>query len=132
MTFRTIALALLTTIVMFAALTEEQENRVDFLQHRLLAPCCWQEPVANHRSEISLQMQGEIREMVAAGKTDREILDHYKAEYGMRILVEPEGGLFVVMNVVPFIFLGLGGIVVVFLLRHWLRNRPPESAEQKA
>ena len=62
----------------------------------------------------------------------RSILDHYKAQHGMRIFVEPEGGLFVVMNVVPFVFLGIGGFIVVFLLRHWLRNRSPDSAGQEA
>jgi len=129
---RTIILALVASLGLFAALTEEQKTRIDFLEHRVLAPCCWQEPVADHRSEISLQMQTEIKEMVLAGKTDREILDHYKAQYGMRIFVEPEGTQFVVMNVVPFVFLGIGGIVVIFVLRNWLKNRPPESAEQKA
>jgi cytochrome c-type biogenesis protein CcmH/NrfF len=132
MTMRTIILALIASLGLYAALTEEQETRIDFLQHRVLAPCCWQEPVADHRSEISLKMQMEIQEMVVAGKTDREILDHYKAQHGMRIFVEPEGTQFVVMNVVPFIFLGIGGIVVVFVLKHWLKGRPPESAEQEA
>ncbi len=131
MIFRTV-FSLFTLFLALAAAepTAEQSARIDELQHRVLAPCCWQEPVADHRSEIALEIQDEISQMVLAGKTDREIIDHYKAEYGMRILVEPEGDLFVIMNVVPFVFLGLGAIVVLIVLRKWLKNRPP--AEQPA
>jgi len=111
-------------------LTEEQLARVDHLEHRLKAPCCWQGNLADHRSEVALQMKAEIRQMVAAGKTDREILDGYKEQYGMRVWVEPEGGLFVVMNVVPVVFLVLGLIAAILILRRWMKPLPEEPAGQ--
>lgn len=113
----------------FAQLTPEQSARVEELQRALLAPCCYSEPVAEHRSEISLKMRDEIRGMVAEGKTDREILDHYKAEYGMRILVEPEGTLSVWLNVIPVVMLVVGLAAVVLILRRWRRPVPAESTQ---
>ncbi len=110
-----------------AQLSSEQAARVEKLERMLLAPCCYSEPVAEHRSEISLKMREEIPQMVTAGKTDREILDHYIAQYGMRILVEPEGTLSVWLNVMPIVMLAIGLAVVVLILRRWLRPLPAES-----
>ena len=30
--------------------------RVDGLEHQLIAPCCWSEPIAYHRSQIALDI----------------------------------------------------------------------------
>ena len=128
MTLRLLAIAAVLTANLFAGLTPEQLARVDRLEHAMLAPCCYSETVADHRSEIALQMQREIRQMVAAGETDREILDHYKAQYGMRILVEPEGTLWWWMNVIPVVLLLLGFLIVIYVLRKWRRPVPSEMA----
>ena len=128
MKLRLIAAILLLSSGAFAQLNQDQLARVDHIEHRLKAPCCWQGNLADHRSEIALQMKDEIRQMVIDGKTDREILDRYKAEYGQRVLVEPEGGLFVVMNVVPVIALILGLVAAVLVLRRWLQPVPANLA----
>ena len=69
-------------------------------------------------------MREEIAGFVNEGKTDQEVLDYYKQKYGLRILVEPEGALWWWMHVVPFVVLGIGAVVVVFLLKRWLRPLP--------
>lgn len=102
----------------------DRQARVLKLESSLLAPCCWAEPVSTHRSEVALQMREEIAGFVNAGKTDQEVLDYYKQKYGLRILVEPEGALWWWMHVVPFVVLGIGAVVVVFLLKRWLRPLP--------
>ncbi len=61
------------------------------IQARFLAPCCWQESVAVHRSEIAAGMRSQIARMVAAGKSEDQIVDFYVARYGERILREPRG-----------------------------------------
>ncbi|MGQ9634008.1 MAG: cytochrome c-type biogenesis protein [Bryobacteraceae bacterium] len=100
------------------------QERIRKLENSLLAPCCWAEPIAQHRSEIALQMKREIEDFVRQGKTDREILDFYKQKYGARILVEPEGALWWWMHVVPFAVLAASLAVVGFVLRRWLRPLP--------
>jgi cytochrome c-type biogenesis protein CcmH/NrfF len=110
-----------------ADLNPEQQQRAHKLETSLLAPCCWSEPVATHRSEISLSIKAEIEKLVGEGKNDREILDLYKSRYGMRIFVEPEGSQWWVMNVVPVVMTILGVLVVVFVIRRMLRPIPASS-----
>jgi cytochrome c-type biogenesis protein CcmH/NrfF len=59
------------------------------LENALLAPCCYEEPVARHLSEIAVKMRVEIAEWVSQGATDDEILRRYASRYGSRILVDP-------------------------------------------
>jgi cytochrome c-type biogenesis protein CcmH len=102
----------------------DRQARIEKLESSLLAPCCWSEPVSRHRSEISLQMRQEITQFVNEGRSDREVLDYYKQKYGLRILVEPEGGLWWLMHVMPFVILGIGFVIVVLVLRRWLKPLP--------
>lgn len=110
-----------------ADLTPRQQERVRNLERKLIAPCCWSEPVATHRSEIALKMKAEIAAFVAAGKTDEEILEIYKQRYGMRILIEPEGARWWWTNVVPLIALALGLGLTIVVIRKLLRPLPSSS-----
>ncbi len=114
--------------VALAQLTGPQNARAAALQKVLLAPCCWSEPVATHRSDAALEMRAEINRLVAGGKSDREILDLYKSRYGMRVLIEPEGERSFWMHLMPPVALLAGGVWVVFLIHRWLKRRPAPSA----
>jgi len=61
------------------------------LQARFIAPCCWSETVAVHRSESAAGMRDEIARFVDDGKSEDEIVAFYVAKYGERILLEPRG-----------------------------------------
>lgn len=106
------------------ALSGEQRARIESLESSLLAPCCYSEPVSRHRSDVAVQMKAEIAELVAEGKTDREILDLYKQRYGARVLMEPEGARWWWTNIVPAVVLALGFAFVVFVMKRWLRPLP--------
>jgi cytochrome c-type biogenesis protein CcmH len=113
-----------------ASLSPEEQQRARRLQERLVAPCCWQETVATHNSDLVRTIRGEIVDMVAAGRTDEEILSTYKQRYGARILVEPEGALWWWANIVPLLAtiaaLILGALAVWHLSRR--RVTPPMRA----
>jgi len=100
-------------------LDARQRARLEKLENALLAPCCYQEVVATHSSEAAQQMRAELAEMVAAGRSDREILDYYKQRYGARVLAEPEGAQWWVMNFVPALMLAGGAVLVIHLVRKW-------------
>ena len=122
-----IAVLLLVSAAL-AGLTEAGKSRAAALQKVLLAPCCWSEPVAAHRSEVALEMRAEINRLVAEGKSDREILDYYKSRYGRRSLIEPEGGRSFWMHLVPPIVILAGCGWVIFLIHRWIKRRPQPSA----
>lgn len=115
--FRAALMALL--LVVAPAVAAERARK---LQEMLVAPCCWSESVAHHRSEVAAEMRAEIERMVAEGKSDREILDSFIARHGKRILIEPEGRTRTVATAVPYLFLGLGSVVTVVVIRRMLRR----------
>jgi cytochrome c-type biogenesis protein CcmH len=101
-----------------------EQARVLHLEKSLLAPCCWNESVATHRSEVALTMRAEIARMVAEGKTDQQVLDYYKQQYGARILVEPEGSKWWWMHVIPVIVIALAVLGLVLFIRRLSRPVP--------
>jgi cytochrome c-type biogenesis protein CcmH len=109
--------ALLAAAFLSAADKKDAEL-VRELENTLIAPCCWSQPVSQHYSEVSEKIRKEVREMVAAGKSRDEILDHYVSEYGERILATPRPrGFNVMAYVLPWAALILGAWLLFALLR---------------
>jgi cytochrome c-type biogenesis protein CcmH len=92
----------------------------------LIAPCCWRESVAMHRSPESLQARDEIAAMIIAGKSEGEILDDFVARYGSRVLIEPEGRRAQWLYVIPILVLLIASFAAVRFLRG--RVRRPRAA----
>lgn len=84
-TFLSAALLTVLSTLAFGQATGEARK----IQDSLVAPCCWNQPVSQHESEIAQRIRNEVTAMVAAGKSRDEILDHYVSLYGERILVAP-------------------------------------------
>lgn len=108
-------------------LTPEQSQRLYKLEHGFMAPCCYGEALYGHMSPAAQEMKTEIAQMVVAGQSDRQIVEFFKAKYGERILTEPEGTQWWVMNIVPFTLLGLGVLLTVFIIRRMLRPAEPHA-----
>lgn len=96
------------------------------LLSRFIAPCCWSESVAVHRSESAAAMRDEIARFVDDGKSEDEIVAFYVAKYGERILLEPRGQKRTWLTVVPIAALATGGLLLAKYLR---RDRPPLASE---
>lgn len=123
---RILPLLLLLTPVFAADSSDPQ--RVRRLQDSLLAPCCWSETVSVHRSEVALEMRLEVEKFVAGGKSDREILDHYKGIHGARILIEPEGQARWWVYFIPTLAAIAGLGLVVWIIRRLLAPGIPSTA----
>lgn len=109
-------------------LNTTQLAMVNKLEHQFMSPCCYGEQLYGHLSPQALEMKQEIARMVLDGRSEREILDHFKAKFGSRILVEPEGAQWWVMNVVPIVLLALGFVATVWIIRKWYRPAAPRPA----
>ena len=111
------------------ALSAEQEARARAIDDQLIAPCCFSQTVANHNSPIAESIKVEVRQMLAAGSTDREIIDFYVGKYGERILATPRAsGFNLLAYVMPALALGAGLVGVVIVLRRWRRPRSSQPA----
>ncbi len=109
------AFLLLATSV---SLTPQQRAEVKRLDDSLLAPCCYTQPISQHLSDAAEEMRQQVDEMVASGMGDREIIEHYRQEYGDRILVVPDGNTGQVLFAIPAVlFFASSGILFFFLRR---------------
>jgi cytochrome c-type biogenesis protein CcmH len=86
----------------------------------LIAPCCWSMTADAHSSEIAHQMRAQIRDALAHGESEEEILQAYVAQYGERILAKPtKQGFNLLAWILPFATLVIGGLILWrFLHRH--------------
>ena len=132
---RLVQIVLVALIVLSTALaleeqklTAEQRGRYDRLTHELIAPCCWREAIAIHRSQEALQMLDEVEKLVVEGRSEDEIRNIYVARYGPRILADPPGVSKYWLYLLPFSLLTWFMIGAVFRLRSLVaRNVPTQS-----
>ncbi len=97
------------------------ELRAKAIEEKIIAPCCWTQPVSQHYSEAASRIRKQIREMLSAGKSEEEILDYYVAEYGERILASPRArGFNILAYVLPWVGLAAGIAALGLALRRWL------------
>ncbi|HTV14390.1 MAG TPA: cytochrome c-type biogenesis protein CcmH [Acidobacteriaceae bacterium] len=125
------------TILLFglvtAAPTNIQRDQIRKIEGKLMAPCCYTQTIDVHESEIARQMRGEVTAMVLSGKSEAQILDFYKSEYGESILAVPDGAAGTLVFAIPayatvFAILALlcGMVITV------RRNHQPISLEPPA
>jgi cytochrome c-type biogenesis protein CcmH/NrfF len=106
-----------------APLTPQQTTEVNRLEESLLAPCCYSQSIARHMSAEAEQMRHEVTEMVTSGRSENEILEHYKALYGERILIVPDGRTGKILFSLPVVaFLVCSGMLF-WLLRKMLKAK---------
>jgi cytochrome c-type biogenesis protein CcmH/NrfF len=75
--------------VQLSALSARQEVLAKQLEGKLIAPCCFSQTVADHYSDAAAHIKQQIRQFLAQGHTEEQILDSYVRVYGERILSEP-------------------------------------------
>lgn len=116
-------LLLLSTFALaaFAASNPAEARRI---QKLFIAPCCWSEDVAVHRSGAAEEMRVEIAKMVAEGRSEAQIVDHYVAIHGERILLEPRGARSFWLTITPVLVTLAALAALALIVRHMIRRRP--------
>ena len=93
------------------------------LERRLLAPCCWNQTLDMHESDLASSLRGEVRARLHAGEPASTIEDDLVARYGERIRAvdkgrDPGGAM-------PFL-VGLGALLIgaslIVVVRRWRRS----------
>jgi cytochrome c-type biogenesis protein CcmH len=127
-----ISMILALALVSPASLTTAQTAEIQKVEKRLLAPCCYTQSIAEHGSDISVQMRSEVIEMVSDGKSEQEIVEHYRSIYGDRILIVPDGVTGKILFGLPVAISILGCLVLFMCFRRMLRSqmqdRTPEAS----
>ena len=90
-------LILLLTLAVSTAAKEAQplatdpvlEERVMKLSKELRCLVCQNETLADSRADLAVDLRGQIREQMKAGKSDKEIIAYLTQRYGKFILYNP-------------------------------------------
>jgi len=97
--------------------------RKEKLYQTFIAPCCWQENLADHHSQAAEQLRARIDGMMAAGQSDDDIKKGLVSEFGPRILALPEGTPRAWLFWTPFA-VGIAGLGALLIVLKRLRPQP--------
>jgi cytochrome c-type biogenesis protein CcmH len=101
------------------------EARVQHLGEELRCLVCQNQNIADSHADLAMDLKKQVREQIAAGRSDREILDYMVERYGDFVLYRPPlKATTVLLWAGPFVLL----LVVVLLLARRLRRRTVQAA----
>ena len=99
------------------------EEQAQKLETRLMATCCWSQPVSDHYSSAANETRREIRRLLSEGNSPEQIVDEYISKYGIRILsMPPPTGFNLWVYILPILALVLGAGGLRWVLHRWRRE----------
>jgi cytochrome c-type biogenesis protein CcmH len=103
---------------------QEADPRVRLIAEKLRCPVCQNESVADSPSELAAQMRSLIRDKLAAGETEDQIIQYFASRYGEWILLEPpRHGVLWVVWLAPGAALLAGTVLVFAYVRRAVRTK---------
>lgn len=98
------------------------DRRVKSIAQRLRCPVCQGESIQDSPADLATQMKALVREQLANGKSEQEVLDYFLAKYGDWILLEPRAeGINLLIYSLPVLFLAIGGGALFVIAKRWTR-----------
>ncbi len=99
------------------------------IEHRLLAPCCWNETLDRHQSPLATELRAEVEARAARGETAEAIEADLAGRYGPRILATRSDAQFQSLYVAVGVFAVLALALAAVVARRWTRRAAaPASA----
>jgi cytochrome c-type biogenesis protein CcmH len=100
------------------------ERRVTNLAHELRCLVCQNQTLADSSAPLAVDLRNQIREQLAAGKSERDVVDFMVERYGDFVLYRPPlKASTVLLWTGPFAFLIIGFYLLIRVLR---RRQVPE------
>jgi cytochrome c-type biogenesis protein CcmH len=97
--------------------TDDDVNRV---ARQLYCPVCPNTPLDVCETKACQDWRAQIKDQLAAGWTDQQVIDYFVAQYGERVLAEPQRqGFSSLVWFLPLIAVVLGLAFVWQVLRSW-------------
>ncbi len=120
--------ARLIVFLFWAAAAVAQDSPLDRhvmeLSKDLRCLVCQNQTLAESNASLAVDLRNQIKEQIAAGKSDRQVIDFLVERYGDFVLYRPPfKALTFILWVGPFVFLLAG---LYFLVRFLRRRRVPE------
>jgi cytochrome c-type biogenesis protein CcmH len=108
------------------------DRRVMNLAHELRCLVCQNETLADSQAPLAADLRNQIREQLAAGRSEKEVVDFLVARYGDFVLYRPPlKASTVFLWTGPFLFLALGALLAVRFARRRRAAAPELSAAER-
>ena len=105
------------------------DDEVNAIAHKLYCPVCESTPLDVCPTQACHEWRELIRTMLAEGKTEDEITQHFVDQYGARVLAEPpKEGFFWLIYLLPPAIILLGAVVLFRSLKEWTTPKAAVSA----
>lgn len=109
------------------------EKRMIGLAEKLRCLVCQNESLASSHAELAEDLRREVREQMAQGKNDQEIIDYLVARYGDFVLYEPPMKSYTLLLWFgPFALLLIGVGVLFYQLRKRRQTVPETQLSDEA
>ncbi len=109
------------------------EKRMIGLAEKLRCLVCQNESLASSHAELAEDLRREVREQMAQGKSDQQILDYLVARYGDFVLYEPPMKSYTVLLWFgPFVLLLIGVGMLLYQLRKRRQTVPDAQLSDEA
>jgi cytochrome c-type biogenesis protein CcmH len=106
--------------------SNENEQRIRQLEEKLRCLVCQNQSLADSNAELAGDLRRQVREQVAAGRSDAQIVDYLVQRYGDFVLYEPPfKPTTALLWIGPFVLLAAAVLALVATLRR--RRRAPEE-----
>ncbi len=119
------------------------DNDVNRIAKQLYCPVCPNTPLDVCETKACEDWRAQIRDQLSEGWTDQQIIDYFVAQFGERVLAEPQRkGFTSLVWFLPLIVVLVGLGIVYEILRNWRKQKPasvhavpvpeiPEAIRQK-
>ena len=116
-----------------AAFADDLDRRVMNLSHELRCLVCQNQTLADSNAPLAQDLRNQIREQLAAGRSEQDVVDFLVARYGDFVLYRPPlKGTTVLLWIGPFLFLAFGAFILVRFVRRRRVAEPELSAADRA
>jgi cytochrome c-type biogenesis protein CcmH len=125
---RVLLIAFIFSIALNVKAIENNENRIRQLEEKLRCLVCQNQTLADSNAELAGDLRKQVRDQVAAGRSDEEIVGYLVQRYGDFVLYEPPfKATTALLWLGPFALLLAAVATLVVVLRR-RRNAPEELA----
>ncbi len=105
--------------------SQPTDNDVNRIARNLYCPVCPNTPLDVCETKACEDWRAQIRDQLAEGWTDQQIIDYFVAQYGERVLAEPQRkGFTSLVWFLPLIVILLGLGIVYEILKNWMKQKP--------
>src|SRR5512134_64179 len=100
------------------------DNDVNRIAKQLYCPVCPNTPLDVCETKACEDWRAQIRDQLSQGWTDQQVIDYFVAQYGERVLAEPQRkGFTSLVWFLPLIVVLVGLGIVYEVLRNWRKQK---------